>query len=146
MNKRIVAYKRYLENNCITYEELLKSGYECVYVSGILFNILTLFNQQSKLDDKNFWEILGKYFHVDDMSTYLYGARGIARYWVVDIRDLKYLMDHTKKTPNLSAMFIKCDIKVSELEDEINDLKIKYEKKKEENYNKRNGTQLTKRK
>lgn len=146
MNKRIVAHKRYLENNRITYEELLKSGYECVYVSRILFSILTVFNQQSRLDDKKFWEILGKYFHVDDMSTYLYGARGIARYWVVDIRDLKYLMDHTKKTPNLSAMFIKFDIKVSELEDEINDLKIKYEKKKEENHNKRNGTQLTKRK
>ena len=80
------------------------------------------------------------------MLTYLYGAHEMKRYWDTDINDLKYLMEHTKKTPYLSAMFIKSETKVADLEDNINDLKTKYQQKKEENYNKRNGIQITKKK
>lgn len=134
MKKPMLKHLKYLRTNLISYEDLESlSNDQCIKVRINYLYCLHVMNYQLELKDQKFWDIILKYQEIDKMVSYLKRPFSYnSSFYLMSVKDLKYLIKHSKYFPDTSGAFLKSNDKVDALENRIIRLKKEYTKKKNE--------------
>ncbi len=132
MNKR----KKYIQKNAISYEKLMDLVDDnCVKVSGTYFYFLIAKGQLLNIRDKKYWETVYKYIQIEKIYHHVKNVSGTPSYILMSVEDIKYLVNYVMDGLNPNHVFIKSEVKATELNKSIKLIKKQYVEKQEQNKN-----------